>query len=61
MRLILVFVSTTKNIQVNENGCEYILLRIDVYFIEYLLAVQIDEKGPTDRDLIFEEKRQEAL
>ena len=50
-----------KNIQVNENGCEYILLRIGVYFIEYLLAVEIDEKGPTDRDLIFEEKRQEAL
>ena len=25
------------------------------------LAVEIDEKGHTDRDLIFEEKRQEAL
>ena len=35
-----------------------ILFRIDVYFTEYLLAVEIDEKGHTDRDLIFEEKRQ---
>ena len=26
-----------------------------------MLAVEIDEKGNTDRDLIFEEKRQEAL
>ena len=46
---------------VDKSGCEYILLRIDVYFTEYLLAVEIDEKGHTDRDLIFEEKRQEAL
>ena len=33
----------------------------DVYFTEYFLAVEIDEKGHTDRDLIFEEKRQKAL
>ena len=36
-------------------------LEIDVYFIEYPLAVEIDEKKHADRDLIFEEKRQEAL
>ena len=40
---------------------EYILFRIDVYFTEYFLAVEIDEKGHTDRELIFEEKRQRAL
>ena len=34
---------------------------IDVYFTEYVLAVEIDEKGHTNRDLIFEEKRQRAL
>ena len=34
---------------------------IDVYFTEYSLAVEIDEKGHTDRDPIFEQKRQEAL
>ena len=55
-----------KKIQVHKNGCKYILFRIDVYFSEYLLAVEIDEKaidekGHTDRNLIFEEKRQEAL
>ena len=37
------------------------LFRIDIYFTEYFLAVEIDEKGHTDRDLIFEEKRQKAL
>ena len=37
------------------------LFRIDAYFTEYLLAIEIDEKGNTDKDLIFEEKRQEAL
>ena len=50
-----------KKIQVDKNGCKYILFRIDVHFCEFLLAVEIDEKGHTDRDLIFEEKRQEAL
>ena len=48
-------------IQVYENGCKYILFRIDVYFTEYLLVVETDEKGHTDRDLIFKEKRQKAL
>ena len=36
-------------------------MRIDVYFTEYFLAVEIDEKCHTDRDLTFEEKRQKAL
>ena len=36
----------------------YISFRIDVYFTEYLLVVEVDEKGHADRDLIFEEKRQ---
>ena len=50
-----------KKIQVDENGCKYILFRIDFYFTEYLLAVEIDEKGQTNRDLIFEEKRRKLL
>ena len=50
-----------KKIQVDKNGCKYILFRIDVYFNKFLLAVEIDEKGHTGRDLIFEEKRQKAL
>ena len=50
-----------KKIQVDKNGCKYILFRIDVYFSEYSLTVEIDEKGHTDRDFIFEEKGQKAL
>ena len=46
-----------KKIQVDKNGCKYILFRIDVYFNKFLLAAEIDEKGHTDRDLIFEEKK----
>ena len=61
MKLILIFMSITKKIQVDNNDQEYILFRIDIYFTEYFLAVEIDEKGHTDRDLIFEEKRQKAL
>ena len=33
-----------EKIQVSENGCEYTLLRTDVYFTEYLWAVEIDKK-----------------
>ena len=33
------------------------LFRIDVSFNKFLLAVEIDEKVHTDRDLFFEEKR----
>ena len=53
--------NTMKKIQFDNNGCKYILFRIDIYFSECFLAVEIDEKGNTDRDLIFEEKRQKAL
>ena len=34
---------------------------MDIYFSECFLAVEIDEKGHTDRHIIFEEKRQKAL
>ena len=62
MKFILVFMNITeKKIQVDENGCKYILFRIDVYFTEYFLVVEIDRKGHPDRDLIFEEKRHKAL
>ena len=48
-----------KKIQVDNNEWKYILFRI--YTSELSLAVEIDEKGHTDKDLIFEEKRQKAL
>ena len=50
-----------KKIQVDNNGRNYILFRIDIYFSEYSLVVEIDEKGHNDRDFIFEIKRQKAL
>ena len=45
-----------RKIQVDNNGRKYILFRIDIYFSECSLAVEIDEKGYTDRDLVFEKK-----
>ena len=50
-----------EKVLVNKSGCEYILYRIDIYFTRYLLAVEIGKKGHTNKDLIFEEKRQESL
>ena len=50
-----------KKIQVDNNGCKYILFRIDIYFSECFLAVEIDEKGHADRDLIFEKNRRKTL
>ena len=45
-----------KKIQTDENGSEYILFRIDIYFTEYFVAIEIDEKGHTDRDLFLKKK-----
>ena len=51
-----------KKIQVNNNnGKKYILFRIDLHFTKYCLALKIDEKGHTDRDPIFEQKRHDSL
>ena len=61
MKLILFYEYDKTNIKVHKNGHKYILFRIDVYFTEYFLAVQIDEEGHKDRELIFEEKRQKQL
>ena len=36
-----------EKIQVDKNGREFMLFRVDVYFTEYLLAVEIDEKTET--------------
>ena len=52
MKLLLILVSIIKKkIQVDSNGQQYIWFRIDIYFTKYGLAVEIDEKGHTDRDL----------
>ena len=46
-----------EKIQVDKNGCEYILFRIDVYFTEYLLAVDIDEKKNMLAETLFLRKK----
>ena len=61
MKLILILMNIIKKTQADENGCKYISFRIDFYFSECFLAVEIDEKGHTNRDVITEEKRQKAL
>ena len=38
-----------KRIKVDENGCDYILFRVDDYFSEYNLAMEFDGKGHTGR------------
>ena len=47
--------------KIDKNGCKYILFRVDVYFTEYFLDLDIDEQNHEGRELIFEQKRQEAL
>ena len=62
MKLIPFFTSITKKkIKVEKNCCEYMLFRIDVYFTEYFLALDIDEKNHEGKELIFQRKRQEVL
>ena len=56
MKLILIFMNIIKKIQADEIRCKYILFRIHIYFSERFLAVEIDEKGHTDRDIIFDKK-----
>ena len=45
-----------EKIQTNKNECEYILFRIDIYFTEYFLAVETDEKSHIDRDVTLKKK-----
>ena len=45
-----------EKIQVDKNGREYILFRTDVYFTEYTLAVEIDEKNMLAETLFLRRK-----
>ena len=49
-----------ERIRSDEDGVEYIVFKIDIYFSEFLLAVEI-VKNLTHRDIIFEEKRQKEI
>ena len=46
-----------EKMQTDKNKREYILCRIDIYFTKCFLTVEIDEKGHTDRDDIFEKRK----
>ena len=46
-----------EKIKADKNEREYILFRIDVYFTEYVLAVEIDKQNHEGRELIFEKKK----
>ena len=46
-----------EKIKVDKNGCECILFRIDVYFTEDFLALEIDEQNHEGRELIFEKNK----
>ena len=45
----------------DENVDNYVLFRVDIYFSEYFLAIEVDEKGHTDRDLIFEKQKARSI
>ena len=45
-----------EKIQTDNNDCECILFRVDIYFTEYFLAVEIDEKGHLDRPYFWRKK-----
>ena len=45
-----------EKIKFDKNGRECILFRIDVYFTEYFLAVEIDEQNHEGRDLVLKKK-----
>ena len=51
----------TKKIKADENGDDYMLLRTDVCFSEYNLAVEVMKKDILIEIFFFEKKRQGTL
>ena len=49
-----------EKIKADKNEREYILFRIDVYFTEYVLAVEINEQNHKGRELSFEKKKKKT-
>ena len=47
-----------ENMQTQYNVLSY---RIDLYFLDYKLAIEIDESGHSDRNIDYEIKRQKAI
>ena len=46
-----------EKIQVDKYGCEYIWFRTDIYFTEYLLAIEIDKKKNMLEETLFLRKK----
>ena len=53
--------SIMKKKKTDKNDHKYILFRIGIYFTKYFLAIEIDEKGHTDREITFEEKKTRSV
>ena len=47
-----------KNSQTQYNALGY---RIDLYFYDYKLAIEVDESGASDRNIDYEIKRQKVI
>ena len=47
-----------KNNQTQHNALGY---RIDLYFHDYKLAIEVDESGASDRNIDYEIKRQKVI
>ena len=57
MKMILIFMSITeKKIQVDENGCDYVLFRIDIYFTEYFWQQKLMKKVIPKETLFLKKK-----
>ena len=62
MKLIFIFMGITeKKYKLMKMGINLYYVKLMFFFTKYLLALEINEKGHTDKGFIFEEKRQEAL
>ena len=47
-----------ENMQTQYNVLGY---RVDLYFHDYKLAIEVHDNGPSDRDIDYEIKRQKAI
>ena len=44
-----------------QTRCNLLSYRIDLYFHDYKLAIEIDKNGNSDRNICYEIKRQKAI
>ena len=61
IKLIHFYEHYKEKMNVDKNGCIYILFRIDVFFNEQFLAIKIDKQNHEDKELIFEKKKARGI